>query len=156
MFNAAASLKSIKKKGSRKLIFNSLTFIFLCFIPCILCVLLIEKLGGRLRIRIQNVILVLFSLLFYAWSGTQVYQNTGCSDPAELCTGIFYKEVQSCTGFGDTFKSGHSFYYKYLNLIITTYNDVLHRDFFLWEIIAPLGISFIIFQCISYIFDRIS
>ena len=30
----------------------------------------------------------------------------------------------------------------------------LHRDFFLWEIIAPLGISsFIIFQCISYLMD---
>src|SRR5699024_5101815 len=48
---------------------------------------------------------------------------------------------------------GVLFYYKYLNLIITTYNDILHRDFFLWEIIAPLGISFIIFQCISYLMD---
>lgn len=45
------------------------------------------------------------------------------------------------------------FYYKYLNLIITTYNNILHRDFYLWEIIAPLGISFIIFQCISYLMD---
>ena len=53
------------------MIFNSLTFIFLCLIPCIICVLFIEKIGGRLRVRIQNVILVLFSLLFYAWSGTQ-------------------------------------------------------------------------------------
>ena len=50
---------------------------------------------------------------------------------------------------------GVLFYYKYLNLVITTYNDILHRDFFLWEIIAPLGISFIIFQCISYIFTTI-
>ncbi len=45
------------------------------------------------------------------------------------------------------------FYYKYLNLIITTYNNIFHRDFYLWEIIAPLGISFIIFQCISYLMD---
>ncbi|OUN25154.1 hypothetical protein [Blautia sp. An81] len=53
------------------MIFNSLTFIFLCFIPCILCILAAEKAGGRFRIRIQNVILLLFSLLFFAWSGTQ-------------------------------------------------------------------------------------
>ena len=53
------------------MIFNSLTFIFVCFLPCILLILLLEKVGGGFRIRLQNTVLLLFSLLFFAWSGTE-------------------------------------------------------------------------------------
>ena len=53
------------------MIFNSLTFVFVCFIPCILLLLLLEKAGGRFRIRLQNTVLLLFSVLFFAWSGTE-------------------------------------------------------------------------------------
>lgn len=135
------------------MIFNSLTFIFLCFIPCIICVLFIEKIGGRLRVRIQNVILVLFSLFFYAWSGTQYMKILVSLILLNYVLGFFIKKSRAVLALGILLNLVILFYYKYLNLVITTYNDILHRDFFLWEIIAPLGISFIIFQCISYIFD---
>ena len=137
------------------MIFNSLTFIFLCFIPCILCVLLIEKIGGGLRVRIQNVILVLFSLLFYAWSGTQYIKILFSLILLNYVLGFFIKKSRAILALGILLNLGILFYYKYLNMVITTYNDILHRDFFCWEIIAPLGISFIIFQCISYIFTTI-
>lgn len=48
------------------MIFNSLTFIFICFVPSILLLLIIEKIGGKHRIKIENMILLLFSLLFYS------------------------------------------------------------------------------------------
>lgn len=34
-----------------------------------------------------------------------------------------------------------------------TFNRTLHCEYALWEIIAPLGISFIIFECISYLMN---
>ena len=135
------------------MIFNSLTFIFLCFIPCILCILVAEKAGGRFRIRIQNVILLLFSLLFFAWSGTQYIKALIFLIVLNYVLGLLGKRSRALLIIGVVLNLGVLFYYKYLNLIITTYNDILHRDFFLWEIIAPLGISFIIFQCISYLMD---
>lgn len=135
------------------MIFNSLTFIFLCFIPCILCILAAEKAGGRFRIRIQNVILLLFSLLFFAWSGTQYIKALIFLIVLNYVLGLLGKRSRALLIIGVVLNLGVLFYYKYLNLIITTYNDILHRDFFLWEIIAPLGISFIIFQCISYLMD---
>lgn len=103
--------------------------------------------GGRLRVRIQNVILGLFSLLFYAWCGTQYIKILVFLILLNYLLGFFIKKSKVILDLGILF------YYKYLNLVITTYNDILHRDFFLWEIIAPLGISFVIFQCIPYIFD---
>ncbi|HJD30130.1 MAG TPA: hypothetical protein H9914_14230 [Candidatus Blautia avicola] len=94
-------------------------------------------------------ILVLFSLLFYAWSGTQYIKILAALILLNYVLGFFIKKSRAVLALGILLNLGILFYYKYLNLIITTYNDVLHRDFFLWEIIAPLGISFIIFQCIS-------
>lgn len=117
--------------------------------------LLIEKIGGGLRVRIQNVILVLFSLLFYAWSGTQYVKILFSLILLNYVLGFFIKKSRAILALGILLNLGILFYYKYLNMVITTYNDILHRDFFLWEIIAPLGISFIIFQCISYIFTTI-
>lgn len=53
------------------MIFNSLTFIFVCFVPCILLVLITEKAGGRFRIRIQNMILRLKK-----WLSARLIKNT--------------------------------------------------------------------------------
>ena len=52
------------------MIFDSFSFIFICFIPSVLAVLVIDKVGRKYRIRLENLILLLFSLLFFAWSGT--------------------------------------------------------------------------------------
>ena len=135
------------------MIFNSLIFIFICFIPCILCILLTEKMGGRFRIRIQNGILLIFSLLFFAWSGTQYIKVLVFLILLNYVLGRLKSRNKYVLILGVILNLGVLFYYKYLNLIITTYNSILQRDFYLWEIIAPLGISFIIFQCISYLMD---
>ena len=135
------------------MIFNSLTFIFLCFIPCILCLLITEKAAGRFRIRIQNGILLLFSLLFFGWSGIQYVQILLLLILLNYILGLLGKKFKAVLIVGVLLNLGVLFYYKYLNLIVSTYNDIFHQNCSLWEIIAPLGISFITFQCISYLMD---
>ena len=51
------------------MIFNSFSFICICLIPSIVAVLIVDKMGGQYKIRVENLILLLFSLLFFAWSG---------------------------------------------------------------------------------------
>ena len=107
------------------MIFNSLIFIFICFIPCILCILLTEKMGGRFRIRIQNGILLIFSLLFFAWSGTQYIKVLVFLILLNYVLGRLKSRNKYVLILGVILNLGVLFYYKYLNLIITTYNSIL-------------------------------
>lgn len=135
------------------MIFNSLTFIFICLIPSILLVLLIEKWGGKHRIFLQNTVLSLFSLLFFAWSGTQHLKILAFLILMNYTAGILSKKNRNFLLAGIGLNLFVLFYFKYLTMLLTAYNDFFHKDIFFGEIIAPLGISFIIFQCISYLMD---
>ena len=48
---------------------------------------------------------------------------------------------------------GLLFYCKYFHFFVTNLNKILDRDFELYHIIFPLGISFFTFQQISYVID---
>ena len=137
----------------RKNLFNSFTFLYFCLLPSILLVLLAEKFGGKYRIRIQNMILVSFSLLFFAWSGTQYLKVLLFLIFINYFVGIFSKKCKYILLAGVVLNLFVLFYYKYFTLIVSTYNEWFHKDLFFGEIIAPLGISFIVFQCISYLMD---
>ena len=81
--------------------------------------LLIEKIGGGLRVRIQNVILLLFSLLFYAWSGTQYVKILFSLILLNYVLGFFIKKSRAILALGILLNLGILFYYKYLNMVIT-------------------------------------
>lgn len=135
------------------MIFNSFTFIFVCLVPSIFFVLLAEKFGGRHRILIQNTVLLLFSFLFFAWSGTQHVKVLAALILVNYGAGLLSAKSKKFLLAGVFLNLGILFYFKYLTLLITTYNEVLHRDLYFGEILAPLGISFLVFQCISYLLD---
>lgn len=135
------------------MIFNSLTFIFICFVPSILLLLIIEKIGGKYRIKIENMILLLFSLLFYSWSGTQYLKVLFLLVIANYILGVLVKKRKIILWVGIGFNLIVLFYYKYLALVLTTFQELFHKEISISEIIAPLGISFLIFQCISYLMD---
>ena len=42
-------------------------------------------------------------------------------------------------------------YFKYMNFLIVTYNDMFHGNFALHNVFLPVGISFYTFQSMSYI-----
>ncbi|MCM1385707.1 MAG: MBOAT family protein [Bacillus sp. (in: Bacteria)] len=44
-------------------------------------------------------------------------------------------------------------YYKYMDFFILNINKVFHKEYALWKILLPLGISFFTFQQISFIVD---
>ena len=44
-------------------------------------------------------------------------------------------------------------YFKYVNFFITVVNDIAGTDFFLTQVVLPLGISFITFQKIAFLID---
>lgn len=135
------------------MIFNSLTFIFVCFLPCILLILLLEKVGGGFRIRLQNTALLLFSLLFFAWSGTEHLKVLILLIVMNYVFGWFKERARFMLLFGVGFNLAILIYFKYMYMIVDTLNDFLRQDITLWDIVAPLGISFLVFQSISYLLD---
>lgn len=135
------------------MIFNSFSFIFICLIPSVMSVLILEKVGGRYRIRLENLVLLLFSLLFFAWSGTNYLKVLFLLIVLNYLAGMLKDKLRGILILGIIADVSILVYYKYLSLIISTINGFLHQECELWEIVAPLGISFIVFECISYLMD---
>ena len=135
------------------MIFNSLTFVFVCFIPCILLLLLLEKAGGRFRIRLQNTVLLLFSVLFFAWSGTEHLKVLLLLIVMNYVLGWFKERARFMLLIGVVLDLGVLVYFKYMYLIVDTLNRFFQQELVLWDIIAPLGISFLVFESISYLLD---
>ena len=135
------------------MIFNSFSFVFICFIPAILAVLIADKVGGRYKIRLENLILLLFSLLFFAWSGLTGVKVLLLLIVLNYAVGLLKDKVRGILVAGIIADVSILVYYKYLYLLVSTINRFFHQECELWEIIAPLGISFIVFECISYLMD---
>ena len=135
------------------MIFNSFSFIFICLIPAILFVLVIDKIGGKYRIRLENMILLCFSVLFFAWSGTVYLKTLLLLIVLNYSVGMLKDKIKWILIVGIIADVGILIYYKYLKLIVSTLNGFLHQEYKLWDILVPLGISFIIFECISYLMD---
>ena len=135
------------------MIFNSFSFIFICLIPAILFVLVIDKIGGKYRIRLENMILLCFSVLFFAWSGTVYLKTLLLLIVLNYSVGMLKDKIKGILIVGIIADVGILIYYKYLKLIVSTLNGFLHQEYKLWDILVPLGISFIIFECISYLMD---
>lgn len=56
-------------------------------------------------------------------------------------------------GAGLTVNLGVLIYFKYMDFFIANINALFHREYALWGILLPLGISFFTFQQISFIVD---
>lgn len=135
------------------MIFNSFTFIFICLIPSIILVILAEIWGGRHRIFLQNCVLTAFSVLFFAWSGTKHLKALAFLIFGNYIIGLCAAKYKKILISGIIFNLFILFYFKYLNLVFSTIAEIFHKDADFIEIFAPLGISFIVFQCISYLMD---
>lgn len=135
------------------MIFNSFSFIFICLIPAVLSVVVLEKIGGKYRIRLQNLVLLCFSILFFAWSGTVYLKALLLLIVLNYVVGMLKDKIKGILIMGIIADIGILIYYKYLYLLVSTLNGFLHQEYELWDILVPIGISFIIFECISYLMD---
>lgn len=136
------------------MLFNSLIFLFV-FLPTVLmayyfCEIKIPggKLCPRIRLELQNIILVIFSLSFFAWANVDHVKVLISLILLNYIIGFSKHECKTVLLAGVAYNLYILVKYKYLSLILSTLKigDSV-------SLLAPLGISFIIFHCISYLMD---
>lgn len=137
------------------MIFSSIFFLFV-FLPI---VLLLYYIVPR---KAKNLILLLCSLVFYAW-GEPVYVFLMIfSIVFNYLSGIeidYYREsgnqrrLKSCFWFTVAVNLAILGFFKYYGFLISNLNAVLPVEIPYRELALPIGISFYTFQTLSYIID---
>jgi len=146
-------LKSFLAKSS-DMLFSSLTFIFI-FLPIILFLYYLIPKKGR------NIVLLVASLLFYAWGGVSLTLVLLVSITFNYLFGLWINKAKHKSkiplSLGILLNLGLLGIFKYGNFIVENINTILMKV----ElgpvkdpgIILPLGISFFTFQALSYLID---
>ena len=134
------------------MVFSSLTFL-LCYLPA---VLIVYYLAPR---KLKNLVLFVFSLLFYAW-GEPVYVGLMIfSTILDYCCG---RAAEKYRGTGKakaalivsvTVNLGLLCLFKYTDFLLTTINGIFGLSIPLLNLPLPIGISFYTFQTMSYTID---
>lgn len=137
------------------MVFSSLIFLFL-FLPGV-------KLAHFVffkRIKLQNFILMLFSLSFYYWGEKDhIFIMLACILINYLC-GLFieqssqpkYRRLYLLTSIVASLSL--LMYFKYFNFFLSSVNNLFNLDVAgIGEIALPLGISFYTFHALSYVID---
>lgn len=140
------------------MLFNSYEFIF-GFLPIVAVVFFL--LGAKSK-RSALVWLSLASLFFYAWwrpTNLLIIVPSICANFlfARLIMRLnhsprrFWSNIVLALGIA--FDIGILGYFKYANFFVEVANDIAGTSFVLYQIILPLGISFITFQKIAFLID---
>lgn len=134
------------------MIFSSLTFLFY-FLPITLIgsFLLPEKL--------RNYWLLLVSLIFYAWGGsnfvfvmiTSILMNYVFALIIDQSKNEYFRKL--CFVFSIVLNLAILFYNKYMNFFTSNLQKVLGDSIIVTDIVLPIGISFFTFQALSYVVD---
>ena len=130
------------------MVFSSPVFLFL-FLPLVTIIYYI------IRPSYRNGWLLASSILFYAWG-----------EPIYVLVMILTIILAYLAGMGIKLSHGKTatvlfvlaslsilFYFKYINFFIRTINDIFIINLDYLKVVMPIGISFFIFQAISYVVD---
>lgn len=139
------------------MLFSSVVFL-LYFLPL---VLILYYTIGRLNIKVRNGILLIASLVFYAWGEPKNVLLLLFSCVFNYLLGLAagsQKLSNTLRRMGliaaVTVNLGILFVFKYLNFTVDTINALAGRGLLSVRSIAlPLGISFFTFQALSYVID---
>ncbi len=141
------------------MLFSSMIFLW-TFLPIVLylyyALFLVKKV--QLKILLQNVLLLLASLVFYAWGEPVYIFLMLITISVNYVAGIWMEKaskhkiwVLTGTIVADL---GLLFYFKYFNLFVVTFNKIASaHPLEFKEIALPIGISFYTFQAMSYVID---
>lgn len=150
------------------MVFSSIPFLFfflpLCFICYSFTLIGIKRhqnaISSGLWEKRANAVLLVFSLIFYAWG-----------EPVYILLMLFASAVDFCNGllmerFGKTKEKRRVFliisisinlfvlaFFKYADFFLTVVNGIFHTNIPLLELGLPVGISFFTFQTMSYSID---
>ncbi|MDE6845896.1 MAG: MBOAT family protein [Lachnospiraceae bacterium] len=133
------------------MVFSSMFFLW-SFLPV---VLIVYYAFSQSRIGIKNFILLLSSILFYAWGEPVYILLMLLSIILNYCFGLLMNTAsRKLFLILDVFCNlAILSYFKYCNFLIDIVNSVLRTNISDREIALPIGISFFTFQAMSYVID---
>lgn len=143
------------------MLFNSNFFVHI-FIPILLIVYFLVFSYTKYPVKFGNSVLLFFSLLFYLCTGGKSIVILLTVIIFNYFMGILisreYKIKKLCLGIGVSGNIGVLLFFKYIGFLYDNVVSVLRLfsvdlDAKLVEVILPVGISFYIFQAISYLID---
>lgn len=130
------------------MVFSSLVFLFV-FLPLVLLLYFVVP------FKFKNIVLLVFSLFFYAWGEPVYIFLMLISIVVNYILGIWVEKKRKLlilwVGIGiNLLILG---YYKYYGFLIELINDIFSTNLLIKELALPIGISFYTFQAISYLVD---
>ena len=131
------------------MLFSSIVFLSI-FLPSLIILYFSVKKSFR------NYILLIYSLIFYAWGEPRYLSVMLCIILINYLTAILIdknKNRKIILIFDILLNLLVLIYFKYFNFIVININKVLKNPLPKLNVIMPIGISFFIFQAISYVFD---
>lgn len=135
------------------MVFSGLTFLLL-FLPLLLVLYFLSR-----NLRWRNGVLVLFSLLFYAWGEPVMVLLLVFSTLINyLCALAMEKTASSAArklwlGVGVAASLAGLFYFKYAGFFVSTVGSILSVPVAFSAPRLPIGISFYTFQILTYTID---
>jgi D-alanyl-lipoteichoic acid acyltransferase DltB (MBOAT superfamily) len=141
------------------MLFNSINFFL--FLP----IVLLFYWGFVKRIKIQNIVLLISSYIFYGWWDYRFLSLIALSTLVDFFVGqqIYKSKLKSKKKFWLSlsliFNIGLLGFFKYYNFFIDSFIDALYligytvKNVWALKIILPVGISFYTFQTLSYTID---
>lgn len=136
------------------MVFSSLTFLCI-FLPAILILDRIFR-----NIRIKNALLLIASLLFYAYGEPVYVLLMTASAMLNYVSALLISKFKDNAGLKKAFLAGDVIvnlgalvFFKYTVFLVTFVNTSFGTTLPVPEITLPLGISFFTFQAMSYVID---
>ena len=134
------------------MLFSSMTFIYM-FLPLVCTAYLLA------RKDLQNYILLVASIIFYAWGepsylaimiATVLVNYVGANYISRSRNSTHRKILLALTICADL---SVLFYFKYFNFMAENINALFKANIDFIKVIMPIGISFYTFQALSYVID---
>ncbi|WP_047414398.1 MBOAT family protein [Cellulophaga sp. Hel_I_12] len=141
------------------MLFNSIDFLIFLPIVFLLYWFVLNK-----NLKIQNLLLLIASYVFYAWWDYRFLSLIALSTLVDFFIGIKIHETEHIKKrkwwlwFSMSFNLGLLGFFKYFNFFIDSWVDAFNTfgykmDYYSLQIILPVGISFYTFQTMSYSLD---
>lgn len=137
------------------MVFSSTEFVWF-FLPIVCVVYFIVSLFEKRSNIIKNIVLLICSLIFYAWGEPYYILLMMFSIIVNYILGLLVDKHRKkwILAIAVCINLGCLGLFKYFNFFIENINGVLHTDYFSnVRIILPIGISFYTFQALSYVID---
>ena len=135
------------------MLFSSITYLFY-FLTAFLI------LYFAVPFKLKNVVLLAFSLLFYAWGGVKYALLMVVAIMVGYIFGILVEKFREKKGIAIALTwtaagiiLAFMLYFKYTNFFIDNINNIFGSNISFLKITLPVGISFYTFQTLSYTID---